>query len=380
MARKPAAPSNVASPLVLVCGEESVLVRQRARQVFGEWCAEVGGMDHERIDATAANTGEALRALGRLREALQTLPFFGSGKVVWFESCTFLGDDRTSEVTAVTEALAELAGELTGFDWRGVQLLISAGKVDKRRTFYKTIEKIGRVEEQAGLSASMKDWERRAEALVQERGRESGKEFAFAATAALVTAVGPNLGQLFAEVDKLATYVGDRARVEASDVGAVAVRNKQSRAFALGDALGERDLAGLLRTLDEALWEARGSGDSSGIGVLYGLIAKVRAMLLAKELTDEGLVNPEAGYSRFKTQLERLPVERFASDRRFNPRLINPYVIFRAAEQARHYTREELVQGLERLMECGLDLMSSTMDEGIVLQRAVVGVCVKERA
>ena len=33
----------------------------------------------------------------------------------------------------VTESLAELAEELKGFAWQNVRLLISAGKVDKRK-------------------------------------------------------------------------------------------------------------------------------------------------------------------------------------------------------------------------------------------------------
>ena len=97
-------------------------------------------MDHETIDAAVGNSNEALKALGKLREALQTLPFFGGGKVVWLKDCSFLGDDRTSGSAAVTEALAELAAELKAFRWDGVRLLVSAGKVYKRKTFYKTLE------------------------------------------------------------------------------------------------------------------------------------------------------------------------------------------------------------------------------------------------
>ncbi len=85
-------------------------------------------------------------AIAKLREALQTLPFFGSGKVVWLRDCNFLGDERTASAQAVTETLAELAEELKIFKWQNVRLLISAGKVDKRKTFFKTLDKIGTVE------------------------------------------------------------------------------------------------------------------------------------------------------------------------------------------------------------------------------------------
>src|SRR5947207_13594240 len=143
----PAAKS--ASPVALLFGDDEFAVKQRARQLYQQWSEELGGMDHEIIEASVANSGEALSAISKLREALQTLPFFGSGKVVWLRDCNFLGDERTASSQAVTETLEDLAGELKGFSWTDpcpVRLLISAGKVDKRRVFYKTLDKIGSVE------------------------------------------------------------------------------------------------------------------------------------------------------------------------------------------------------------------------------------------
>jgi len=79
---KPAARSL--SPVALVWGEDEFTVKQRAKEIYQQWCAELGGTDHEIIDAAVNNSGEALKALRKIREALQTLPFFGGGKVVWF--------------------------------------------------------------------------------------------------------------------------------------------------------------------------------------------------------------------------------------------------------------------------------------------------------
>jgi len=140
--------ASTSAPLLLVHGDDEFAVKQRARQVFQAWSAELGGMDHEIIDAQVTNGGEALKVLGRLREALQTLPFFGSGKVVWLQNCNFFGDDRTASSQAVTETLSELAQELKAFRWDNVRLLVSAGKVDKRKVFYKTLEKAGTYHEE----------------------------------------------------------------------------------------------------------------------------------------------------------------------------------------------------------------------------------------
>ena len=133
-------------------------------------------MDHEIVEATAANSGEALNALGKLREALQTLPFFGSGTVVWLRDCNFLGEERAASAAAVTEMLASLADELKTFAWQNVRLLISAGKVDKRKTFYKALDKLGTVEIFSAWSVDDKDWAERAEDAAQAalRGTEQG--------------------------------------------------------------------------------------------------------------------------------------------------------------------------------------------------------------
>jgi DNA polymerase III subunit delta len=64
-----AAPKRSA-PLVLVCGEDDFAVKQRAKQIYLQWTNELGGMDHEVIDAAVTHSGEALKALAKLREAL----------------------------------------------------------------------------------------------------------------------------------------------------------------------------------------------------------------------------------------------------------------------------------------------------------------------
>src|SRR6185503_5199645 len=123
----PSPAAKPAAPVALVCGEDEFAVKQRARQIYQQWTEALGGMDHEIIEATASNSSEALKALARLREALQTLPFFGSGKVVWLRDCTFLGDERAAQTQPVTAALAELAQDLKDFPSQNVRLLVSAG-------------------------------------------------------------------------------------------------------------------------------------------------------------------------------------------------------------------------------------------------------------
>jgi DNA polymerase III subunit delta len=367
-------PAAKNSPLSLVCGDDEFAVKKRAREIYQQWCDELGGMDHETIEAAVGNSGDALKAIARLREALQTLPFFGSGKAVWLRDCNFLGDERAAAAQAVTETLAELAEELKIFKWQSVRLLISAGKVDKRKTFFKTLDKIGTVETFAALSADDRDWVERAEAATRTAVRERQKEISEEALSELVTRVGPNARQLESEIEKLCVFAGDRKRIEFADVAAVCARNKTARAFALGDALGDRDLPRLLRRLDEELWETKHDPKKSEIGLLYGLISKVRAILLLKEMLREGWLKPEVDYNRFKAQLERVPADKLPTDKRFNPLAMNPYVLYKALPQVKRYSQSELIRAMELLLRCNQRLVGSGLEEALVLQQTLVQI------
>lgn len=368
------AAAAVSSPVVLVHGDDDFAVKQRARQLFQQWSAKLGGMDHEIIDAQVTNSGEALKALSRLREALNTLPFFGGGKAVWLQNCNFLGDERAANAAAVTEALGELAQEVKSFKWDNVRLLISAGKVDKRKTFFKTLEKVGKVEAFAAWSVDDKNWMGEAESLALKALKGRGKEISDEALAELIESVGPNSRELANEVEKLSLYVGDRKGIEPGDVAAVVTRNKQARAFALGDALGDRDLPRLLRTLDEELWTMKFDSAKSEIGLLYGLISKVRTMLFLREMIREGWIKAEMDYNRFKAQLERVPAGKLPEDRRFNPLAMNPYMLYKALPHAKRYSTPELVRAMELLLDCNQRLISSSLDEALVLQQTLMQI------
>lgn len=370
----PPAAAKSAAPVLLVFGEDEFAVKQRARQVYQQWTDELGGMDHEIIDASVSNSGEALKALAKLREALQTLPFFGGGKVVWLQNCNFLADDRTGSAAAVTETLADLAQELKEFSWGSVRLLVSAAKVDKRKVFFKTLDKIGTVESFAGWSVDDRDWADQAEGWARKAIRARQKDISEEALAELISRIGPNARQLDTEIEKLSLYVGDRKEIDMEDVTAICTRNKQARAFALGDALGDRDLPRLLRCLDEELWEVKFDSQKSEIGLLYGLISKVRAMLMLKEMLREGWIKPDGDYNRFKAQLERVPADKLPADRRFNPLAVNPYVLYKALPQVKQYSHTELVRAMDLLLQCNQRLVGSGLDESVVLQQALVQI------
>jgi DNA polymerase III delta subunit len=257
--------------------------------------------------------------------------------------------------------------------------------VDKRKVFYKACDAAGVVEVCAGWLED-KNWAGQAEMWARGKLRELGKEIDHAAAAQLVTYVGPNQRQLHQETEKLALYVNGRGQVTLADVDAIVTRSKQAKAFALADALGERNLPRLLRVLDEELWTLRTDKQKSAIGLLYGLIAKVRVMLFLKEMIavkwigDTWDPRDRGAYASFKAQLEKAPAEELPADRRLNPLAMNPWMLYVALPHARNYSRDELVAAMGRLLECNLRLVTSGTDEAVVLQQTLVEIVGQPRA
>lgn len=112
----------------------------------------------------------------------------------------------------------------------------------------------------------------------------------------------------------------------------------------------------------------------STIGLLYGLISKVRGMLLLKEMIREGWVKADADYGRFKSQLERVPAEKLPEDKKFNPLSMHPFMLHKSLPQTRNYTTAELVRAMESLLVCNQRLVSSSLDDTLILQQTLVRI------
>ena len=139
----------------------------------------------------------------------------------------------------------------------------------------------------------------------------------------------------------------------------------------VGEAGGK---ARLLARLDEELWETKFDKDKSEIGLLYGLIGKVRAMLLLKEMLREGWIKDTRDYNSFKAQLAGVPADRLPAEKKFNPLALNPYVLFKALPQVKKYYSAELVRAMDILLKCNQRLVTSGLDEVLVLQQALVQI------
>src|SRR5438874_12092933 len=98
-----------------IVGSDEVRVKREAAELAKRLApAEAGEFGLEIIDGAADNVDGAATAIRSAIAALQTLPFFGGGTLVWLKSANFLSDDVKGKSINVLEPLADLDAVLAG--------------------------------------------------------------------------------------------------------------------------------------------------------------------------------------------------------------------------------------------------------------------------
>ena len=104
-------------------------------------------------------------------------------------------------------------------------------KADKRKTFYKTVSKLGHTEEFAALSVDDKEWQAKAEQLIGAKLKALKKKPDYRSVTELAQMVGPDTRALASECEKLSIFVGDRAEITSEDVRAIVTQGKLAKAL-----------------------------------------------------------------------------------------------------------------------------------------------------
>jgi DNA polymerase-3 subunit delta len=168
----------------------------------------------------------------------------------------------------------------------------------------------------------------------------------------LIELVGDDLYELATEVDKLATWAsGDR--IGAGEVEELVAPRAQSPGFALTDAWGDRDVAGVLRA-SEHLLERTGDPHSRTIPRLAAtMTSHVARIRTCRALDSEGVASKDAA-ARLK---------------------LHPYHVQKLYGQARNYSERELRDATVRLAELDHALKGGSRLTGeLELERALIEI------
>ncbi|MFA6564120.1 MAG: DNA polymerase III subunit delta [Verrucomicrobiia bacterium] len=369
-------PAKATANLYLVCGGEEYLVKENARRLVKS-LAPKGGAEFavEIVDGTVTRADEAVKAVYRVLEAVNTMGFFSSEKLIWLKDANFFGADKTSGAAVVTEAVAELVAVVKKGLPAGVTLIVSAAEMDKRRAFYLACDKLGEVAVFDAIDPGRdRDWEDKVTDFITAHARALGKNVSRQAVAQLIELNGANLRQIETELEKIAAYVGDRGAIEPADVRAVGSASREAIAWDLNDAVGHRDLGKALRLLDRLLFQGE-----EILGLLALVASRVRQLLILRELVDRKLLRPGGEYPHMKGQLDRLPAsvrDEMPADRKLNPLLQHPFPVYKTLQQAANFTRPQLIRAMEWLLETNQQIVTGGMPGRLAMEELLARIII----
>ena len=366
----PKAKTKAASAnIYAVLGSDEVEVKRVAAELASNLTPPgAGDFGLEVIDGAADNVDQAEARVRSAIEALQTLPFFGSTKVVWLKNVNFLGDDQKARSAAVQSALEELS-ELVGIGFGpGVTLLISATDLDKRRSFYKTLLRRAEVQVFDRLDSGRSGWEEEALEIVQQRAKKRKLQFDDGALDLFVLLTGGDTRQIDNELEKVDTFLGRDRGVNSDLVRDLVPLSRAGVIFELGNALAARDLQLSLKLVRRLLDQGE-----KAIGILLvTIVPTIRNLLLAKDLMERyRLPRPHSPF-QFISAINRLPTEATDHLPRKKDGSINAYALGIAAQQAGRFETTQLMQAMRACLEANVQLVTTQLDHELILTEVVV--------
>lgn len=293
------------SNINLFYGDEDFLIDEEVKKIKSGFSE----LNIERIDGSRCD-------IGRVISALSTMPMLGGEHLIIIEN---LEDDGEEELFLALQNLD-----------KGTKVIfIFYDGVDKRKKFYKFIERSGEAREFKGLS----EWEQdKALAWIVGRVRHYGKKISGQAANILIEIVGLNLRMLDKEIEKIVTYIGGRDIIEAADVENLA-SSGEIDAYAFSNAVRDKDLIGAMDSLNKLF------KDNEDPHMLLSLLARLYRMLLqVKCLEMEGMSQYEIA-SRLRAK---------------------PFFIKKCMERTGAFTQEELAGKIKMLHFADLKMKSGS--------------------
>ena len=363
------------SRVFAVVGSDEGETKRRACELAVQLTPKEGGdFGVDTIDGAVDNAEQAIQRIHQATEAIQTLPFFGSEKLVWLKNVNFLADTVTSRATAVQAALDEFKDFLERGLPHGVYFLLSAAEVDKRRSFYKSLGKIGRLEQFDKLDTSRAGWEEDLEPIVCQLAAERDLEFETEALQVFIRLAGADTRQLRNELEKIDLYLGDKRTVTAENVRDLVSKSTLGVIWELGTGISKRQLVQSLALLDQLLFQGE-----TPIGILYAaIIPTVRNLLVAKDLLLRHKLRPPQVPFQFSSTLNRLPEDAIRHLPRKKDGTINAYALGLAASEADRFELGELVDAIDACLRANVQLVTTQLDPRLILSQLLVKLIVSK--
>jgi DNA polymerase-3 subunit delta len=356
----------------VIVGSDDGMVREEALLLYNELTGgNDDGFTHETIDGNADNSEGAYEICSSVSQALMTLPMFGGDKVVWLRNVNFLGDDVTGRAQRTEAGVEMLRGILEKGLPGGIKFLISADKMDKRKSFWKFLEKSAAVRSYDKIDIGKDGWEEQVACLVEGRADQLGLKFENEALELFIMLAGERSKQIANELEKLDLFLGKERRVVTlEDVRTLVPLSREAAVFEIGQAIQKGHVVRAIQLVDEQL-----AAEESAIGIMRAsIIVVVRNLYMAK-LILEKFKAPTGNYGAFAGALNRLP----AADRAWLPQKkdgtgVNLYPVYLVVSHAKHFSLEGLQHVMEQTQRADQALVTTGLDHRMVLHRLIAQI------
>lgn len=352
-----------------VIGTDEGRVAEESLALFNELKpeGEASEFTNDVIEGVVANSEEAYQACAKVIEALQTIGFFGADKIVWLKGANFLADDRTGGAERSKQGVEDLLEVLKAGIGAEVTFLVSASAIDKRRAFYKWLQKNAEVAVFDRIDVSKDGWEEEVALLVRTRAKELGLAFDDEALDLFVQMAGEETRQIGNELQKLDLYLGDRRTVELEDVRLMVPLSRKGVVWEISRALERRDTARAIELVDAQLEKGE-----SAIGLMRAaIVPTVRNLFMVRVLLDAHPRLPLHNGGAFTKAVNALP----EGDKAWLPQTksgsVNAWGLFFAAKKAKQFTTTELRRAMEATLQADKNLVTTQLDSRMVLHRLV---------
>jgi DNA polymerase III subunit delta len=231
-----------AIPALLLLGEETYLRDMCRGQLIEKFIPEAART--WAVSRYSADRGETQDAL----EQAQTLPMLSPRQVVFLEDVEKVEKLGEKNRDAAVEQLEEYLKNPAPF----TMLVLEATALDQRMKLAKLLAEKTLVVD-VGLGENAADRQVAAVALARTIAKEQNVEFEKGAAEDLAEFVAADLMRLKTEIDKLATYAGERKLIRRQDVSAMVISEKTTTVWELADMLASRQQKKALEFLDRLL-------------------------------------------------------------------------------------------------------------------------------
>lgn len=243
--------------------------------------------------------------------------------------------------------------------------------VDEQSRLVKAIDKVGIVVDFSLKQDEVYKW-------IASKLREYDKKISSNASKKLRDRAGDSIRLISEELEKIVAYVGNKKQIEVDDIEQVVTWSREESIFTFTDAIAKRKISLALLSLHHLL-----NDREPPIKINAMIIRQIRLMLQARLLVERGIIKKSATrmrYNNFKNYFGKLPSsasKQLPKSKKYNLLKQHPYPAHQILQSINYYTTEELIKGLEILLEADMQLKSSVSSPKAILEEVIFELCEK---